>query len=77
MIKKFVLSLIISCGALVATALPNVNNLRDTINDNDIVAPYSLETHERMADSLAKEWYYQQYVTISTPIEKNAKSRSK
>lgn len=77
MIKKFVLSLIISCGALAATALPNVNNLRDTINDNDIVAPYSLETHERMADSLAKEWYYQQYVTISTPIEKNAKSRSK
>lgn len=77
MMKKFVLSLIISCGAMAATALPNVNNLRDTIDDNDIVAPFSLETHEKMADSLAKEWYYQQYVTLSTHKEEGVSSRSK
>ena len=71
--KKFVLSLIISCGAITASALPNVNNLRDTITDNDIVAPHSFET---VADSLAKNWYYQQYVTLSAPKETEITART-
>ena len=71
--KKFVLSLIISCGAITASALPNVNNLRDTITDNNIVAPHSFEAS---ADSLAKNWYYQQYVTLSAPKEENINART-
>ena len=69
MMKKFVLSLIISCGAFTAVALPNVNNLRDTISDNNIVPPNSFEAS---IEDLENQWYEQNYITLSTPKEDNA-----
>lgn len=66
--KKFVLSLFISCGALVASAVPTVNNLRDTIEDHDIVPPTSFETDYEI---LEKNWYNQNYTILAQPKENN------
>lgn len=68
MMKKFVLSLFISCGALVASAAPTVNNLRDTIEDHDIVPPTSFETDYEI---LEKNWYNQNYTILAQPKENN------
>lgn len=69
MMKKFALSLFISCGALVAAAAPTVNNLRDTIEDHDIVPPTSFETDYEI---LEKNWYNQNYTILAQPKENNA-----
>lgn len=61
MMKKILLSLIISCGAISASAAPSINNLRDTINDNDIVPPTSFETDY---EELQKNWYLQNYTDL-------------
>ena len=61
MMKKILLSLIISCSAAVALAAPSINNLRDSIKDNDIVPPTSFETDY---EELQKNWYLQNYTDL-------------
>lgn len=61
MMKKLLLSLLISCGAITASAHPSINTLRDTINDNDIVPPTSFETDY---EELQKNWYLQNYTDL-------------
>ena len=51
----------------------SINDLCDTIQDNNITPPHSFETS---ADSLAKNWYYQQYVTLAKPKESDITTRS-
>ena len=72
MMKKIVLSLIISCGALSAAALPNVKKLNDTITDNNIVPPTSFETNY---ESLANQWYEETYLEKAENISSNSKKQ--
>ena len=53
MMKKLVLSLFISLGALSASALP-INDLRNTIKDDNIVPPNSFETN---VEEMQNNWY--------------------
>ena len=66
--KKFVLSLFIACGAFTVSAAPSLENLRDTIEDHDIVPPTSFETDYEV---LEKNWYNQNYTTLAQPKENN------
>lgn len=59
--KKILLSLIISCGAIIASAAPSINSIRDSIKDNDIVPPTSFETDY---EELQKNWYLQNYTDL-------------
>lgn len=61
MMKKILLSLIISCGAIIASAAPSINSIRDSIKDNDIVPPTSFETDY---EELQKNWYLQNYTDL-------------
>ncbi|MBE6318166.1 MAG: LysM peptidoglycan-binding domain-containing protein [Bacteroidales bacterium] len=61
MIKKILISHIILCLALTVSALPSINDLRDSINDNDIVPPYSFELDY---EGLQKNWYLQNYTDL-------------
>lgn len=61
MMKKILLSLIILCGVVVASASPSINSIRDSIKDNDIVPPTSFETDY---EELQKNWYLQNYTDL-------------
>ena len=65
MMKKFVLSLFISLGALSASALP-INDLRNTIKDDNIVPPNSFETS---VEEIHHNWYLQNYTELAEPKE--------
>ena len=67
MMKKFVLSLFISLGALSASALP-INDLRNTIKDDNIVPPNSFETN---VEEMQNNWYIQNYTELAEPKEKS------
>ena len=73
MIRKFVLSLIITCGTITASALPNVNNLRDTITDNNIVLPTSFETS---IEALTNQWYEETFLEKGENISSNSKKQT-
>ncbi len=61
MMKKILLSLIISCVAVVTLAAPSINSIRDSIKDDDIVPPTSFETDY---EELQKNWYLQNYTDL-------------
>lgn len=67
MMKKLVLSLFISLGALSASALP-INDLRNTIKDDNIVPPNSFETN---VEEMQNNWYIQNYTELAEPKEKS------
>ena len=66
MMKKIVLSLIISCGAITAVAAPNVKKLSETITDDYIVAPTSFETSY---EDLVNKWYENTYLEPAPEID--------
>ena len=67
MMKKYIFSLIVSCGVIIASATPSINELRDSITDADIVLPTSFETDY---EELQKNWYIQNYIDLTEPKEK-------
>lgn len=65
MMKKFVLSLFISLNVVSASAL-SINDLRNTIQDNNIVPPNSFETS---IEEMQNNWYLQNYTELAEPKE--------
>ena len=63
--KKFVLSLFISLNVVSASAL-SINDLRNTIQDNNIVPPNSFETS---IEEMQNNWYLQNYTELAEPKE--------
>ena len=70
---KNIIPLIVMLLSSLMLSAQSINDLRDTIQDNNITPPHSFETS---ADSLAKNWYYQQYVTLARPKESDITTRS-
>ena len=70
---KNIIPLIVMLLSSLMLSAQSINDLCDTIQDNNITPPHSFETS---ADSLAKNWYYQQYVTLSAPKETEITART-
>lgn len=64
--KKLLATLLLASTALFATARPTVLSIKETIQDNAIVAPESFETN---TEELKKNWYLQNFTILDEGSE--------